>query len=463
MRGIVRMGSVLLVAVASVVVASSGTASAISANPDSVDFGSSPLGVAVTKPVTLTLDQGYELQAAALAGGEWSFDLATSDSCDGVIGSGTGTTCTVDLTFTPDATGPQSNVLTFDEVLASDTSTSETVQIDESGVGVSNFAVRPSSIDFGDVPLGTTVTVPVRVTFDAGYDIGLLGYAAGLVTWNLSFPSTGGCDGFVGPGTCIIDLTFTPYTPGTQSNVWTVGETPNRSFASGSTESVGIDESGDGISRFAVHPSSVNFGNVPVGTTATVPVSVTFDAGYNRGSAIIIEGGLWSVSYPADGGCDGFVGPGTCTMDLTFTPTTPGPQSATWTIGEAPDSSLYRGGYTESVGIDESGDGVTCSAGQNSDLLSADTGAGTLGGLFCLGPAGVGTYTQGAFNGAPSVSGEGVVSTEGETTLVDAHGADLVLAAQGQAGQSPLEGVFEENAPLVATGSFTLGNPLERA
>jgi hypothetical protein len=451
MRGIIRMGSVLLVVIASVLIASAGTATAISTNPNSVDFGSSPLGVTVTKPVTLTLDPGYEAEFFTIPGFAFGVSSPSNGGCGSFVASSTSSTCTLDLTFTPNSVGEVKNALTIDEVLATDTSEEQSVTIDESGSGVSNFAVNPSNINFRDVPLGTTATVPVSVTFDAGYDIGELVIVAGLVTWNMSFPSTGGCNGFVGPGSCTIDLTFTPYTTGTQSNVWTVGETPMDAFGSGYTQSVGIAESGDGVSNFVVHPSSVNFGNVPLGTTATVPVSVTFDSGYDQGLTGIIVGSPWNVSYPDNRGCGGFVGPGTCTMDLTFTPTTPGPQNNVWTVGELPDSSLYHGGYTESIGIAESGNGVTCSAGENPDLLTADTGAGTLGGLFCLGPSGVGTYTQGAFDGAPSVSGTGVVEVVGGTTYVYAHGPDLALG--GDSTQSV--DVFEENAPLVTTGTFS--------
>jgi hypothetical protein len=251
------------------------------------------------------------------------------------------------------------------------------------------------------------------------------------------------------------------------------------------------------LSDFAVQPTSVNFGNTPDNTTASIPVVVTIDAGYEFSDPkMSVEWG--EISAPS-GGCDGFVGPGNCIEDLTFSPTGTGDQTNVFEIDEVPTGG---GSGEESLYVNESGDGVTCPTTDTSDMLNAYTTDGTFNGVFCLNTSGVGTYTQDAFDGAPSVSGTGEVvftglttaSTGGAVPAVDApatpvgtpggesltifaSGPDLLLAGYSTgggglavgnlyakpiqkppiAGEVPHPSYFEENAPLNTAGSFTMG------
>jgi hypothetical protein len=253
---------------------------------------------------------------------------------------------------------------------------------------------------------------------------------------------------------------------------------------------------GRSTSSFAVQPTSVNFGNTPDNTTASIPVVVTIDAGYEFSDPKkLVE---WGEVSPSSGGCDGFVGPGNCIEDLTFSPTGTGDQTNVFEIDEV---ATNGGPGEESLYVNESGDGVTCPASDTSDQLNAFTTDGTFNGVFCLNTSGVGTYTQDAFDGAPSVSGIGdVVFSEATTALVPggsgtngapatpvgvtptgasltifATGPDLLLAgyAAGDGGViaagpdakpigSPVGpgsrvSYFEENEPLNTVGSFTFG------
>jgi hypothetical protein len=255
------------------------------------------------------------------------------------------------------------------------------------------------------------------------------------------------------------------------------------------------------ISSFAVHPTSVNFGNTPDDTTASIPVVVTIDSGYEYSDPDMLA--EWGDSSPASGGCDGFIGPGTCIEDLTFSPSATGAQTNVFELDEVPANGAP--GAEESLYVDESGDGVSCSSVDTSYLLTAYTTDGTFNGVFCLNSAGTGTYTQGAFDGAHSVSGAALVDFGGGTvtpvglgttavgspaapatpsggTTLYAQGPDLLLAGSNNAEDTvtpsvaggvsevtngpiePFEPVqpigsasrFEEDAPLNTSGSFTL-------
>jgi uncharacterized repeat protein (TIGR01451 family) len=86
----------------------------------------------------------------------------------------------------------------------------------------------------------------------------------------------------------------------------------------------------------SANPASVNFGDVALNTTASQPVAITVDAGYE----IIAATGSSALNPPyhfAFGTCTGpFVGPGTCSVTESFTPTSVGPASADLSLTECP-------------------------------------------------------------------------------------------------------------------------------
>jgi uncharacterized repeat protein (TIGR01451 family) len=86
-------------------------------------------------------------------------------------------------------------------------------------------------------------------------------------------------------------------------------------------------------------PASVDFGSVPLGTTVSRSITITVDAGYTLFSA----GGVSALNPPYSfnfGTCGGFVGPGTCTVNESFTPTTPGTTTADLTLSEVSGGSV---------------------------------------------------------------------------------------------------------------------------
>src|SRR5207248_1386093 len=128
----------------------------------------------------------------------------------------------------------------------------------------------------------------------------------------------GTCAGLVGPGTCTVTGTFAPLVAGaiTNGNV-DLAECP---AIGGNCLNVIVPLTANGVQTFAASPTAVHFGDVPVNTkSAAQQITVTVDAGYKASAA--------STSRPRSfvhGTCAGLVGPGTCTVSGTFTPTTTG-------------------------------------------------------------------------------------------------------------------------------------------
>src|SRR4029077_5273399 len=69
-------------------------------------------------------------------------------------------------------------------------------------------------------------------------------------------------------------------------------------------------------------PATVDFGSVPINTTASQVITIAVDAGY---SLSITSGSALNTPFSFDidtcGVGSGFTGPGTCTVHETFSPT----------------------------------------------------------------------------------------------------------------------------------------------
>src|ERR1700710_118474 len=71
-------------------------------------------------------------------------------------------------------------------------------------------------------------------------------------------------------------------------------------------------------------PSTVDFGNVPIGTAAVKVVAITLDAGETINSSLTTGTGTTAPFGLAFYTCTNFAGPGTCDVKETYEPTTKG-------------------------------------------------------------------------------------------------------------------------------------------
>jgi uncharacterized repeat protein (TIGR01451 family) len=133
--------------------------------------------------------------------------------------------------------------------------------------------------------------------------------------------------------------------------------------------------SGTGVSVLAASPTSVDFGDVPLNTTASQKITFTIDKGYFVGEEI----GSGSTDFAFDfDTCGFFVGPGTCTVKQSFTPTVTGPVSASFFMIECPGSfgncNAITPGKIEGGFVSLSGTGVSPLAITTASLPSATVG-----------------------------------------------------------------------------------------
>ena len=164
----------------------------------------------------------------------------------------------------------------------------------------------PSSLDFGSVPLNTTVTQPITITIDAGYQVSAA-TGSGLNTpFAFDFDTCGAGSGFAGPGTCTIKESFTPTAVGAASGTLNIFECPT---AGGSCISFPISLQGEGVLptadlaiSIATQPKPVNYSKL-----ATFTVAVQ-NLGPSGASGVVVtdllpSGSQFVSASPSQGSC----------------------------------------------------------------------------------------------------------------------------------------------------------------
>ena len=208
------------------------------------------------------------------------------------------------------------------------------------GTGTAPLAfVTPSSLTFTSQNVGTsgaqTVTLSNTGNASLTFSITLTGANSG------DYSQTYACGGSVAAGnSCIINVTFTPAAPGTRTATLTI--TDNSNNVTGSRQSVSLTGTGIGPTVSLSPSTTLPFGTQAQGTSST-PQSITL---MNTGNAAL---SISSIQITGTNASD-FGGPspsntcgssvaangGTCTISVTFTPSTSLPvgtnETATVTI-----------------------------------------------------------------------------------------------------------------------------------
>ncbi|MDP2301562.1 MAG: choice-of-anchor D domain-containing protein [Ignavibacteria bacterium] len=234
------------------------------------------------------------------------------------------------VTFTPTANGNQSADLTFTHNAAG-SPTLYTVQ----GVGYTPapvFGVSPASLNFGSVNVGENAVLPFTVNNTGDAQLTLTNIVSSDVQYTFA-PNAFPIDIAVG-GNVVFNVTFTPSGAGTQNAELTF--THN---AAGSPFLYSL--TGNGVTTapiFAINPVSLDFGQVSVGGSSTVPVTVS-----NTGNAQLVLSGIVSTdpqftfapnTFPVNIAVDG-----NAVINVTYTPIVAGPVTGNLTFSHNAEGS----------------------------------------------------------------------------------------------------------------------------
>ena len=226
----------------------------------------------------------------------------------------------ITTTAPADATTGKVQVVTPSGTLTSNVN----FQVLGTGSTAPTAGVLPGSLTFGNQSVGTTSgSQPVTLSNTGNAALTISGIAT-----SASFGQTNNCGGSVAVGgSCTINVTFSPTATGSLNGTLTI--TDNSNGVAGSTQSVSL--TGTGTAPVAgVSPPSLTFGNQNLGTTsASQPVTLS-----NTGTATLtITSIATSAKFGQTNNCGGSVAAsGSCTINVTFSPTAAGSLAGTLTI-----------------------------------------------------------------------------------------------------------------------------------
>jgi hypothetical protein len=304
--------------------------------PASLSFSNQMVGTtSASQTVTLTNNESAALSITNIVfSGTNASDLAETDNCLGNVAAGA--SCSINVTFTPAATGSRAGSLTITNNLSV---SPLTVALTGTGIPPAPIvSLSSTSVVFANQSFGTTSaaqTVTLRNTGAATLNlqtVALAGPNPGDFTIVNGSTCTNGAT--VTPsGSCVIQLTFTPTASGTRSA--TVAITDN---AADSPETTSLSGMSAPISLVSVAPSNISFPAQYVGTSG-LPQSVTLsnngDAPLNITSVTVSPGDFGTLNA-----CGSSLGGGaSCAIGVFFDPTASGTRSGTLTINDnAPGS-----------------------------------------------------------------------------------------------------------------------------
>ncbi len=289
--------------------------------PAPLNFGTQNVG-STSAPQTVTVSNpgtgGLDITNITTSG-----DFAQTNNCGS--GLAAGASCTLNVTFAPTTDGTRSGTLTITDNNNRVAGSTQTVSLSGTGTGTAPIAgVSPPSLTFSSQVVGTTsASQPVTLSNTGNATLTISNIAT-----SANFGETNTCGGSVAAsGSCTINVTFSPTATGTLTGTLTI--TDNSDGAAGSLQTVSL--TGTGTAGVAgVSPPSLTFGSQSVGTTsASQPVTLS-----NTGSgALTIASIATTANFGETNTCGGSVAAsGSCTINVTFSPTATGTLTGTLTI-----------------------------------------------------------------------------------------------------------------------------------
>lgn len=260
-------------------------------------------------------------------------------------------TCTVNVTFTPSATGARAASLSLVDNAAG---TPHNLALSGTGTAIPVPAVSltPAPLAFGNTQVNTTSAAQVLTLRNTGTGVLNIG---GIVSSSADFVQTNACGATLGAGlSCAINVSFKPTTLGAKTG--SISVTDN---AAGSPHSVAL--SGAAVAAPApaitLTPNTgLAFGNVTVGSASAAQTVTLRNSGTaNLTLTTITVGGTHAADFAKSGSCvnGGTVAANaTCTITVMLTPSAVGARSGSIGIASnAPAANIALSGTGVAVPV----------------------------------------------------------------------------------------------------------------
>jgi hypothetical protein len=313
--------------------------------PPSVGFG----GVAINTGSSggkFTL-QNNELTALSILSigftGHNAGDFSQTNTCGTLPASlAAGASCTINVTLTPSALGPESATLNVSDNAAAPYNT---VTASLSGAVVAPATLTPGSVSIGNVPVKTASSAASFTLFNNEEGALSISKITFTGTNASDFSQTGGTCGssLSGRASCTISVTFTPSATGAESATLTVSDGAAAPY---NTATAAL--SGTGVADVTLTPASYSFGDVAVKTASNAK---SFTLHNYESTALSISNigftGANAGDFSQTGGTCGtpptiLAAASSCTINVTFTPSTTAAESATLTVSDNAAAAQYQ-------------------------------------------------------------------------------------------------------------------------
>jgi hypothetical protein len=368
----------------------SGTATtAAEVTPSSLPFGNQQVET-TSAPQTVTVKATGNLNLN-VTGVFTTGDFAvTSNACAAPVAPQS--YCTISVSFSPTVTGSRTGTLS---ILANVPGGEFTVDLSGNGTTPAAVTLTPAALAFGDELIGQTAPAQDVVVANSGSVPATLTQIA--VSGDFSIPaSTNTCGTSIAANSsCTVGITFSPAASGSRAGALTVTD-------SAGTQTAVLSGTGQSPATDTLAPVSLSFGTQQVGgRTLPQPVTLT-----NTGDTSLQEIHMQvSGDFQIVNNCGASLsGHASCTVDVSYLPTTVGPESGTLTITDALKSQSVT-----LTGTGQAGPGISLTPNPPPVLVDYVGGSGSS-------PVQTMTLTN---NGGVSLSGFSVSASPGFTVTAN--------------------------------------------
>jgi hypothetical protein len=334
--------------------AGSLSSTAVTATPATLAFGSQAQGTtSASQPVTIANVGTTTVTITSIAA---STNYTETNDCPATLitGTTTGSSCSVNVSFAPTATGTLTGTVTV-TYTSSGSTTPQTTTVTLSGTGTAatsgTISISPTSLTFGSQAVGTTsATQTVTVSNTGGAAVT---FTSIVISGDFAGATLAQCPSIAVEGTpCTFQISFKPTATGTRTGAITFTDN-----ATGSPQSVMLTGTGTGATgTITITPTSLGFGDVGLLTTsAAKTVTVSNTGGTAVTFTSIVTSGDFAGATLAQ--CPSIAVEGTpCTFSITFTPTATGTRTGTITFtdnatGSPQTVTLTGTGVAATIGI----------------------------------------------------------------------------------------------------------------
>ncbi len=285
-------------------------------------YGQVSFGASIAKVVSIANAGAANLDVTAIALGQGtSADYAITDSPVLPVSIAPGARVEVEVTYTPASDGFDSGTV----VIESADPVNPTSTVSLTGIGINNsngvpqIEVEPEILEFGAHPFGSPVSLGVTVRNRGTAELQVTSVRIGeqgSLAFSVAEPTQ---FSLVPDSEAVVNVTFTPTpSPGDKSNVLII----ESNDVANPVVNVTLIGASAPRPQIATDPEAVDFGDVEIGSSTTLAVTVQSIGGEPLNVTAIALGAGSSAAFTLAAPDPGILDPGTeTTFDVTYAPT----------------------------------------------------------------------------------------------------------------------------------------------